>query len=144
MRSTKLKQSINAIWTSLDYICRMNLPALYGELASKSKLKFRRKYNNKPSLSIFFSFAILESEAPLSQTTHIKIHFDHWPQEVSLSFFIFYFWIIISGYNIVIRYLYHLWSYHPKKIKHPSDTIHVFKNIDYIFYAIIFNPMTIL
>lgn len=58
MRSTKLKQSINAIWTSLDYICRMNLPALNGELELKGKLKFRRKYNNKPSLSIFFAFAI--------------------------------------------------------------------------------------
>lgn len=56
MKSTKLKQSINAIWTSLDYICRMNLPGLNGELKLKDKLKFRRKYN-KPPLSLFsFSF----------------------------------------------------------------------------------------
>lgn len=59
MRSTKLKQSISAIWTSLDYICRMNLPALNGELELKGKLKFRRKYSNKPPPSIFFfSYAV--------------------------------------------------------------------------------------
>lgn len=56
MKSTKLKQSIKAIWTSLDYICRMNLPGLNGELELKDKLKFRRKYN-KPSLSLF-SFSL--------------------------------------------------------------------------------------
>lgn len=69
----------------------MNLPALYGELESKGKLKFRRKYNNKPSLSIFSPFVILESEAPFSHITHIEIYYDHWPQEVSLSFSIFLF-----------------------------------------------------
>ena len=64
MKSTKLKQSINAIWTSLDYICRMNLPGLNGELELKDKLKFRRKYN-KPPLSLF-SFPFFLISPPLA------------------------------------------------------------------------------
>jgi hypothetical protein len=78
VRSTKLKQSINAIWTSLDYICRVNLPALNSELELKGKLKFRRKCDNKAALS-FFSLILLfqMSKLSLSHTAQIRAHCDH-------------------------------------------------------------------
>lgn len=39
----------------------MNLPALNGKLELKSKLKFRRKYNNKPPTTFFFPFAVSDA-----------------------------------------------------------------------------------
>lgn len=94
MKSTKLKQSINAIWTSLDYICRMNLPGLNGELELKDKLKFRRKYN-KPSLSLFsFSFfyffplAVLDTRGyPLSYYSQKKAYYSQAVSGVSCLIF---------------------------------------------------------
>lgn len=62
----------------------MNLPALNGELKLKGKLKFRRKYNNKPSLPIFFSFAISDVRGSTQLYYHIRVHCHSWPPEVSL------------------------------------------------------------
>lgn len=56
----------------------MNLPALSGELEWIGKLKFRRKYNNKPGLSIFPLLLLPMSEASLSHTTPKRAHYDHW------------------------------------------------------------------
>lgn len=63
----------------------MNLPALNGKLKLKGKLKFRRKYNNKPPLPIFSLLLFQMSEAALSHCTHINAHCDHLATLVSLD-----------------------------------------------------------